>query len=207
MEMNMNMNNFNINDINNGMNNMIMNNNMGLNNGMMMNNMNLMGLMGNNLENNSNDNKLIMDLLNQNIQMSNQLAINNNLMKALLQKKNNDNNNSNLYDLSGSIDFFPRYKGKKINVIFQSQYGGINIITPQDCKMKDLLDVFHIKLQMYGKDHQINIDDLQDYLFIFNGHTISLDEERTINEFGSTNGVWIIVSPKGQIGGSCLTVN
>ena len=60
----------------------------------------------------------------------------------------------------------------------------INIITPINVKMKDLLAVFHIKLQMLGKDINLQIGDLKDYIFVSNGRIIFLNEEKTVNEFG-----------------------
>ncbi len=50
--------------------------------------------------------------------------------------------------------------------------------------MKDLLTIFHIKLQMYGEDYKIKIFDLFEYYFLYNGYSISLNEEKTISEFG-----------------------
>ena len=111
--------------------------------------------------------------------MANQIAFNENMIKSTMSQK------TSIYNLTSKIDFFPRYKGKKLNIFFENSSGiKINIITPNDCKMKDLLTIFHIKLQMYGEDYKIKIFDLFEYYFLYNGYSISLNEEKTISEFG-----------------------
>ena len=175
------------------------NNNMNLNNLMNMNNINTMNpMMLNQDDNNMPQNELIKNLLIQNNQMANQIEINNNIIKSSLQKPKLEK--ISLFDLTKNIDFFPAYEGKKINIIFTNDsIKPINIVAPIGCKIKELLSVFHIKLQMFGKDNNIKIWDLKDYIFIYNGHIMSLNEEKTINDFCSHEVEKIIFKLKSEV--------
>ena len=83
-----------------------------INNMMMFNNNNI----------NQNDKEQLLNLINQNIQMTNQIAINNNLIKNIIENSNfsnvNQQNNKFFKEVS-NIDFFPGKMGEKINVIFE----------------------------------------------------------------------------------------
>ena len=129
-----------------------------MNNMMNLNNLEQMMLNQDNI--NSNKNEMIMNLINQNNQMANQITMNNNMIKSLLDRVNA------IEDLIGDINFFPGYKCRKTNVTFQDSSGiRINIVAPIDAKMKELLNVFHIRLQIYGKLNNIIVKEI-DYYFI-----------------------------------------
>ena len=143
--MNPNFNNLNHNLINPNMNDM-MNNFNNINN-MMMN------LPNDNM--NPDIKQQILNLINQNIQMTELISMNNKMIKAMTENSDFGNNNKekdvplkNFLD----IDFFPEYDGQRVNVIFSHSKGNkINIITPLKAKVKDLINAFHITLQIYGK--------------------------------------------------------
>ena len=69
-----------------------------------MNMNNFQPMMFNQFNNNLNKDELMINLINQNSQMTNQIAINNNILKSLMQ-----NPMKSKLDLS-EINFFPRYK-------------------------------------------------------------------------------------------------
>ena len=155
--------------------------------------MNMNPMMLNNDINNSNQNELFSNLINQNIQMANQISINNNIMKSMIQNQDSDKNNS-LIDIINNIDFFPLYEGKKVNVIFKNSDGiSINVIAPISCKMKELLTVFYIMLQIYGKINNIKIWNLKEYFFLRNVHIIYLNEEKSIFDCGLYNDAQSII--------------
>ena len=87
--------------------------------------------------------------------MENQILINNNMIKNLIENSNhsseNMNTNNNLYDDLFDVDFFPGKIGARINVIFESGTTKINVVAPLDTPMKELLQIFYVKLQIYGK--------------------------------------------------------
>ena len=170
----------------------MINNNMNF----MMNNMNNM-MIHNQNNNNQNNNELILNLINQNIQFQNQIQANNNMIKSILENSNNNNleniNKTNtIYDEMYDIDFFPGKEGKKINVIFEKGYTKINVITPSDATMKELLNAFYIKFQIYGKAKNIKVNKLNDYYNLYRGSTIS-GLEKTIFECGLINNVEHII--------------
>ena len=114
-----------------------------------MNMNNFQPMMFNQFNNNLNKDELMINLINQNSQMTNQIAIKNNILKSLMQ-----NPMKSKLDLT-EINFFPRYKGKIINIFFEDNTGiKINIATPNDAQMKDLLTIFHIRLQIYGLENK-----------------------------------------------------
>ena len=163
--------------INVNMNDMMYNFN-GINNMMMLNN-----------NMNQNDKEQILNLINQNIQMTNQIAINNNLIKNMIENSNfgNDNQQNNKIDEEmGKIDFFPGKKGKKINVIFEwDPTDRINIITPLDITMKELLEGFYIKYQIKAIIDNKKIYNLDDFIFIHDTRMISsFDENKTLSQIG-----------------------
>ena len=142
---------------------------------------NFQPMMFNQFNNNLNKDELMINLINQNSQMTNQITINNDMLKSLMQ-----NQMKSKLDLS-EINFFPRYKGKKINIFFEDNTGiKMNITTPNDAEMKDLLAIFHIRLQIYGLENKIKIYELKDYTFLYNSLKISLDEKASIFDYGLT---------------------
>ena len=155
-----------------------------------MNMNNFQPMMPNQLNDNLNRNEMINNLINQNSQMTNQIAINNNMLQNLLNSEMSlkENKKNNFLSLLSEINFFPRYKGEIANIIFEDNTGiKINISAPNDAKMKDLLVIFYIKLQIYRLNHQINLDEMKDYIFLFNSQKISLDEEKSILDYGLTH--------------------
>ena len=92
----------------------------------------------------------------------------------------------NILDKLMGINFFPRFKGNIINVIFEDNTGKIklNIAAPNDTEKKDLLVIFYIKMQIYGLENEIKIYELKDYLFLFNSRKIYLDEKASILDYG-----------------------
>ena len=140
---------------------------------------------------NNNNKEQILYLINQNIQMENQIIINNNMIKNLIENSNhsseNMNTNNNLYDDLFDVDFFPGKIGARINVIFESGTTKINVVAPLDTPMKELLQIFYVKLQIYGKYFKKKIHKLNDYYFLYRALKISLDEKRTLFEYGLNN--------------------
>ena len=186
--MNPNFNNLNHNLINPNMNDM-MNNFNNINN-MMMN------LPNDNM--NPNIKQQILNLINQNIQMTELISMNNKMIKAMIENSDFGNNNKekdvplkNFLD----IDFFPEYDGQRVNAIFSNTKGyKINIITPLKAKVKDLINAFHITLQIYGKYvMKTNILKIKDYTFIWNGSIIPINEQKTLSEYGMIQNVINIV--------------
>ena len=158
-------------------------------NGMMNNMLNLNNMMINNQNNmNPNDKELILDLINQNIQMANQITMNNHMIKTKIENSflgNMNQTNDSLEKLMNSIDFFPLRSGNKINVVFEHSAGyKIHIIAPLDITIKELLEAFYIKFQIYAKIHNIIIDNLRNYYFICKSGKINFDEQKTISEYG-----------------------
>ena len=186
--MNPNFNNLNHNLINPNMNDM-MNNFNNINN-MMMN------LPNDNM--NPNIKQQILNLINQNIQMTELISMNNKMIKEMIENSDFGNNNKekdvplkNFLD----IDFFPEYDGQRVNAIFSNTKGyKINIITPLKAKVKDLINAFHITLQIYGKYiMKTNILKIKDYTFIWNGSIIPINEQKTLSEYGMIQNVINIV--------------
>ena len=186
--MNPNFNNLNHNLINPNMNDM-MNNFNNINN-MMMN------LPNDNM--NPNIKQQILNLINQNIQMTELISMNNKMIKAMIENSDFGNNNKEkdvpLKDFL-DIDFFPEYDGQRVNAIFSNTKGyKINIITPLKAKVKDLINAFHITLQIYGKYvMKTNILKIKDYTFIWNGSIIPINEQKTLSEYGMIQNVINIV--------------
>ena len=186
--MNPNFNNLNHNLINPNMNDM-MNNFNNINN-MMMN------LPNDNM--NPNIKQQILNLINQNIQMTELISMNNKMIKEMIENSDFGNNNKekdvplkNFLD----IDFFPEYDGQRVNAIFSNTKGyKINIITPLKAKVKDLINAFHITLQIYGRYvMKTNILKIKDYTFIWNGSIIPINEQKTLSEYGMIQNVINIV--------------
>ena len=186
--MNPNFNNLNHNLINPNMNDM-MNNFNNINN-MMMN------LPNDNM--NPNIKQQILNLINQNIQMTELISMNNKMIKEMIENSDFGNNNKekdvplkNFLD----IDFFPEYDGQRVNAIFSNTKGyKINIITPLKAKVKDLINAFHITLQIYGKYiMKTNILKIKDYFFIWNGSIININEQKTLSEYGMIQNIINIV--------------
>lgn len=145
-------------------------------------------MMMNNQDNSNQNNKeIILDLMEQNIQMANQLSINNNMIKTIIKNSNlsDENITKYIYNELYNIDFFPLKSGEKINVIFKDSTGtSITVVAPMDATMRELLEVFYIKFQIYAKSLNKNIHKLKDYYFIYKSQLISFDELKTISEFG-----------------------
>ena len=171
-----------------------MNPNLNFLNNSMINNYNNINNMMLNLPNdnmNPNVKQQILNLINQNIQMTEQISMNNKMIKSMIENADfeNDNNEENKLKDFCRIDFFPGNYGQKINVVFEDNRGSkINMITPLDVKMKDLLSAFHIKLQIFDKYiYKTKNYQLSDYSFIYRALKISLNEEKTLLEFGLNN--------------------
>ena len=161
----------------------------------MMNNMNN-GMIHNQNNNNQNNNELILNLINQNIQLQNQIQVNNNMIKSILENSNNNlgniNQKSNLFDEIADIDFFPGNEGRKINIIFDDGNFKLNIVTPVDATMRELFNIFHIKLQIYGKATNRKIYKLNEYFYLYKGSIVS-NFEKTISENGMVNEIEHII--------------
>ena len=146
-------------------------------------NLNNFGSMPNNQNNNNNlnNNTMLMNLLNQNNQMANNIAMNNEMIKNILNSMKNEMEKKFL-----NIDLFPSdNKENMMNVIFEGDDGTkINIVSPKDVKMKELLKIFYIKLQIYSLINEKSIKKLKDYFFIVRGSIISLDDQRSAADFG-----------------------
>ena len=177
---------------------MNLNNMMNPNMNNMMNNLNYMMMNVQNNNMNKTTKEQILDLINQNMQMTEQISINNNMIKNMIENSDFENENkekTNRFKDITEIDFFPGYHGQKINVIFSDTTGiKINIITPFNAKVKDLLRAFHTSLQIQGKYLlKIKIFDIEDYIFLYNNNIISLNDEKTIFDYGLKKNVEKIV--------------
>ena len=171
-----------------------MNPNLNILNNNMMNNFNNINNMMMNLPNdnmNPHVKQQILNLINQNIQMTEQISMNNKMIKSMIENSDfeNDNKEENILNEFYEIDFFSGNNGQKINVVFEDNRGcKINMITPLDVKMKDLLSAFHIKLQIYDKYIcKTKNFQLSDYSFIYKAVKIPLNEQKTLFEYGLTN--------------------
>ena len=139
----------------------------------------------------SNDKQLILDLINQNIQTSN-------LIKNLVENsnfENKDKKNDEFWNDFCGVDFFPGYSDNRINIVFCNTGGiKINMVAPLEVKMKDLLKIFHIKLQIYGQlIIKKNINKIEEYYFFYNGSIIPLNEQKTISQFGLAGTIETII--------------
>ena len=158
----------------------------------MINNMNNMMMLNQNNVN-QNNKQIVLDLINQNIQMENQIMINNNKIKNIIENPNFNIENNQINDLYNNlydIEFFPGEIGDKINVIFEegnTKIIKINVVAPVNATMKQLLEVFYIKLQIYGKSYSKKIKKLNEYYFLFKNMKIPLDEKKTIYYYGLRN--------------------
>ena len=171
-----------------------------LNNNMINSYNNINNMMMNLPNDNMNPNikQQILNLINQNIQMTELISMNNKMIKEMIENSDFGNNNKekdvplkNFLD----IDFFPEYDGQRVNAIFSNTKGyKINIITPLKAKVKDLINAFHITLQIYGKYvMKTNILKIKDYTFIWNGSIIPINEQKTLSEYGMIQNVINIV--------------
>ena len=153
----------------------------------MINNYNLINNMVMSNPNNK-DKEVLLNLIEQNIQMTNQIAINNNMIKNMIKNSDFSNNiKENEFNKLYDIDFFPRRKGEKINGIFEKDpLTKIFIICPSDAKINEVLDAFFVRLQFDFKLDKNVYDNnkLEDYFFIHNAKTISLEDNRTLSECG-----------------------
>ena len=73
----------------------------------------------------------ILNLINQNIQMTEQISMNNKMIKSMIENADfeNDNNEENKLKDFCQINFFPGNYGQKINVVFEDNRGSkINMI-------------------------------------------------------------------------------
>ena len=158
-----------------------MNPNLNFLNNSMINNYNNINNMMMNLPNdnmNPSVKQQILNLINQNIQMTEQISMNNKMIKSMIENIDfeNDNNEENKLKDFCRIDFFPGNYGQKINVVFEDNRGSkINMII-LIVKFFELNDVFKTK------NYQ-----LSDYSFIYRALKISLNEEKTLLEFGLNN--------------------
>ena len=76
------------------------------------------------------------------------------MIKNIVENSNfgNENKEEDFWKDFYKIDFFPGNSNNRINIIFKdSTRIAVNVITPLEVKMKDLLKSFHIKLQIYGQ--------------------------------------------------------
>ena len=135
--------------------------------------------------------ELILKLVNQNNTLANLIEKNNSKIKKMVENQDLDNNdyeyfNNEIYYLDfRQIDFFPNYNCDRINIAFENDSGlTITMFTPKYAPVKELLKAFYIKLQIIQKSKSQAIHDLKDYYFIYNGSRLSLDEKRTISEYG-----------------------
>ena len=140
----------------------------------------------NNNLNNLNNNGMIMNLVNQNIQMTHNIGMNNEMIKNILYNMKNEMEKKLL-----NIDFFQGDdRVEKINVLFKGDDGSIiNIIAPKNVKMKELLKTFFIKLQISDIINEKPTKKPKDFFFFFKGSIISYDDQRSASDFGLTDEV------------------
>ena len=156
-------------------------------------------MLNQNIMNNLGQNKkdLILNLINQNIQLTNQIAINNNMIKEIIDNPNfnmeNINQKTDFYNELYKIDFFPGKNGEKINVLFEEENTKINVVAPIGVTMKELIEIFYIKFQIDAIYKKKNIFKLNDYNFFYKGCKISTNEKKTLKEYGLDNRVEHIV--------------
>ena len=144
---------------------------------------------------------MLINSLEQNSQLASQIIANNNMIKSIV---NNYNSQSNIENRIYEIDLFPKYDGQRINIKFIGDMD-LTIHAPLNAPIKDMLTAAFIKMQIIGIDKNMNINKIKDYNFFFNGHSLSLNENRTISEFGISNMSTIIIKKKygkyGLLGG------
>ena len=126
-----------------------------------------------NNNNNLNNNEMLMNLLNQNIQMTNNLVMNNEMIKNMLNNMKNEMEKKLL-----NMDFFPGDdRINKMSVIFKSSEGNsiFTVIDPINIKIKELLKIFYIKYQIIGAIREQQIKKLNEFIFLFNNSIIKSD--------------------------------
>ena len=148
----------------------------------MMLNQNIM----NNMEQNKKD--LILNIINQNIQLTNQIAINNNMIKEIIDNPNfnmeNINKKNDFYNELYNMDFFPGKYGERINIIFEGDLIKINVVAPLNVTIEELIEIFYIKFQIEAKYRKINIFQLNNYNFLYKGCVVPTNEKKTLKEYG-----------------------
>ena len=162
----------------------------------MMNNLNNMNNMIIPNQNNQNNKEQILNLINYNKNLMNQIEMNNNMIQNMVDNSNYGNNSKNntFWNEFGEVDFFPAMSGKRINVIFKDATGMVvNMVTPLDAKMKELLELFYIKLQIYGKLMNKKIYPFYEYNFLYRGSIIPINVQKSIREFGLLQSIETIV--------------
>ena len=128
----------------------------------------------------------IKNIINQNMQITNQIYLNNNNIKSMINKK------------LEYVDYFSGNNNRRINIGFDKPNSfWINIIVPIDIKVKDLL-------LTYAKKVEIDQNLLgRDIYFLFNGYKININEDKDLTSFGLKDGDKIIVvDSKVKIGGN-----
>ena len=137
-----------------------------------------------------NDKEVILDIVDQNNQLANQIAMNNSMIKNMIENQNFGNNkqSNEFFKKFWEIDFFPGMDGERINIIFEDPRGTkLNMITPLDVKMKELFQLFHIKLQIYGKFANIKVFKFNEYYFLYSGYKVPINEQKSVREYGLHN--------------------
>ena len=139
-----------------------------------------------NNNNNLSNNEILMNLINQNNQMVTNIGMNNEMIKNMLNNMKNTMEKKLL-----NIDFFPcDDRVNKMNVLFKGVDGSIiNVIAPIDVRIKELFKIFYIKYQISAAINERQIKKIKDFLFIYRGSVISLDDKRSVVDLGFTEGV------------------
>ena len=147
---------------------------------------------------------MIKNLINQNNAMMNQIALNNNMIMELLNNPYFNHNQNDMINIPQEViprgdkiimeDHFPGNINRRYNISFTLPSGRkVNIATPVDIKVKDLLLTFskvaNINERLLGKN----------ITFLYNGCLINVKEEKNIKEFGFVPLTTIIVYDKNNV--------
>ena len=148
----------------------------------------------------------MLTLIEQNIQMANQIALNNNILKMIIENPQSVSESDNLnqvYNQNPGMNEQNSFNDNLCNVQFENTGSGkiLNVVVSRNMKMADLLHVFFEKFKNSG--FNFNKGRLEDYVFLYGGHIISLKEQQTLFNYGLVHPVNKIVfcSKNNAIGG------
>ena len=142
----------------------------------MLNNMLLNQILTNNLNNNNINNNNFSNLMNQ----MNNILNNNSNMQNMMDNNMMDMINNNV------VDPWEGNKEPRINIHFEERGKKVNLPTPLNITVKELIEGFIKKFNIEKK----NINDIN---FLFNGRELKKDDCRKITQVGLTNGSRILV--------------
>ena len=155
----------------------------------------------------------IKEIVNQNIQMTNQISYNNNIINLIIKNPlffpnqnninimNNQIPHSNLIHSQKEKELFPGNNNRRINVFFQATNGSqTRIAAPINIKIKDLFLAYANKMEI----NPLSLG--KEIFFIFNGHKVNINEQKDLISFGLKENFKISVFDSRNIMGGNLNV-